>query len=143
MDNTITLQGNFVATGNRVDLRVPCGADWIRVYNMTALAQSTADLPFEFYWQKNMTSGSGIGWTKDGTVANDPITVGALAAGSGFIPLNQGYSSGISSQVRDSIKLSSPVAFTAITDATRPIVSTADTSGLQVGDIVYLSQTAG
>lgn len=143
MDNTITLQGNFVATGNRVDLPVPCGADWIRVYNMTALTQAAANLPFEFYWQKNMASGSGIAWTKDGAVANDPVTVGAIAAGGGFVPLNQGYSSGISSQVRDSIRLSAPVAFTAVSNATRPIVSTANTAGLQVGDVVFLSQTAG
>jgi len=143
MDNTITLQGNFVSTGKRVDLNVPCGVDWMRVYNMNALSQAAADLPYEFYWQKNMTSGSGIAWTIQGAQVNDPVTVGALAAGTGFIPLNQGYSSGLSAQVRNSIRLSSPVAFTATSNATRPVIDTADTSGLQVGDVVYLSQSAG
>ncbi len=144
MDNTITLQGNFVSNGKRVDLNVPCGVDWIRVYNMTALNQGTADLGYEFYFQKNMTSGSGIGWVKLGsTDANNSVTVGQLAVGSGFVPLNQGYSSGISSQVRDSIRLSSPVAFSAISNATQPVVTTASTAGLQAGDVVYLSQTAG
>lgn len=142
-DNTVTLQGNFISTGGRVNLPVPCGADWMRVYNMTALTQNAANLAYEFYFQKNMTPGSGVGWTLLGAVANDPVTVGALAAGTGFIPLNQGYSSGISAQVRNSIQLSAPVAFTAVTNATRPVISTASTAGLQVGDVVYLSQVSG
>lgn len=142
-DNTITLQGNFVSTGKRVDLPIPCGADWIRVYNMDALSQNTVDLAYEFYWQKNMTSGGGIGWVLQGAQVNDPVSVGALVAGTGFLPLNQGYSSGISAQVRNSTKLSAPIAFTAVTDATRPVVTTASTAGLQNGDVVYLSQDAG
>lgn len=143
MDNTITLQGNFVATGKRVDLSIPCGADWIRVYNLTALEQSTADLPFEFYWQKNMASGEGIAWVNQGAQVNNPVGVGGLVAGTGFVPLNQGYNSGISSQVRDSIRLSAPVAFTAVSNATQPVVTTGNTAGLQEGDVVYLSQTSG
>lgn len=142
-DNTVTLQGNFVSTGKRVNLPVPCGADWIRVYNMTALTQNAADLAFEFYWQKNMTPGTGIGWINNGAAAGKPVVIEALPAGSGFIPLNQGYSSGISSQVVNNIQLSAPVAFTAATNSQNPVISTANTAGLQVGDVVYLSQVSG
>ncbi|MGJ0429586.1 hypothetical protein [Methylobacter sp.] len=142
-DNTIITQGSFVSDGNRKVLSIRSDLDWMYVYNMTALTQAAGNLGSTFYWQRGMTPGSGVVYTKLGAVANDPLTIGALAAGTGFTLVDQGYSSGISSQVRNSDQVSAPVAFTATSNATRPVISTADTSGLQVGDIVRLSQAAG
>lgn len=142
-DNTIISQGNFTSTGGRKILSIRSDVDWMYVYNMTALTQAAANLGAVFYWQRGMTPGSGIVETKLGAVANDPLTIGALPAGTGFTLVDQGYNSGISSQVVNNIQLSAPIAFTAVTNATRPVVSTANTGDLQNGDIVYLSQTAG
>lgn len=148
MDNTIMTQGNFISTGGTENLSIPSGADWIRVYNMTALEQAAADLPYEFYWQLGMTPGGGISWTKDGaTSATDSVTVGALAVGTGFLPLNQGFNTGVSAQIKNSSQVSQPVAFTAISNNVNPQITTASIAGsgvaLQTGDVVRLSQTAG
>jgi len=142
-DDTIISQGSFTADGTRKVLSIRSDVDWMYVYNMTALTQTAANLQSTFYWQRGMAPGSGIVYTKLGAVANDPLTIGAIAAGTGFTLVNQGYSSGISSQVVNSIQLSAPIAFTAISNATRPVVTTANTSDLQVGDVVYLSQISG
>jgi hypothetical protein len=142
-DNTIITQGSFVSDGNRKVLSIRSDLDWMYVYNMTALTQAAANLGAQFYWQRGMTPGSGVVYTKLGAVANDPLSIGAIAVGSGFTLVDQGYNSGVSAQVKNSSQVSAPVAFTATSNAVRPIVDTADTSGLQVGDVVRLSQEAG
>jgi len=124
--DTILEQGRFVSTGANVTLSLRQGVDWIRVYNTTAAAQAAADLAYEFYWQRGMaTTGQlGLFWTKLGTVANDPVTVGQFAAGAGFILVD-------SSIVTPSIAN----ALTAITAANPPVVTTAATLPA-VGSIV-------
>lgn len=112
--DTILEQGRFVSTGANVTISLRQGVDWIRVYNTTAAAQGAADLAYEFYWQRGMaTTGQlGLFWTKLGTVANDPVTVGQFAAGAGFILVD-------SSLVTPSV----PNALTAITAANPPVVT--------------------
>lgn len=124
--DTILEQGRFVSTGANVTLSLRQGIDWIKVYNTTAAAQAAADLPYEFYWQRGMaTTGQlGLFWTKLGTVANDPVTVGQFAAGAGFILID---SSVIVPGVAN--------ALTAITAANPPVVTTAATLP-GVGNIV-------
>jgi hypothetical protein len=130
--NTVLQQGRFTGTGANVTLNIRSDVDWIRVYNTTALAQAAADLAYEFYWQRGMTQGTGIGWTKLGTVGNDPVTVGALAAGTGF------------TLVDTSIPLITigPAVITNISNAT-PTRVTSAAHGLQTGDIVRMANTAG
>lgn len=142
-DNTIITQGNFTSTGGRQIIPIRSDVDWMYVYNMTAITQTAANLGATFYWQRGMTPGSGVVWTNLGAVADDPLHIGALAAGTGFTLVDQGYNSGISSQVRNNIRLSAPLEFDAVSDATRPVVDAADTGDLQNGDVVYLSQEAG
>ncbi len=142
-DNTIITQGNFTSDGKRKLLSIRSDVDWMYVYNMTALTQGAANLAATFYWQRGMTPGSGVVYTKLGAVASDPLTIAAIPAGTGFTLINQGWDTGVSSQIKDSTKVSAPTAFTATSNATRPVVDTGDTSGLQVGDIVRLSQVAG
>jgi hypothetical protein len=75
-----TNQGKFTSTGANKILNIRSDVDWINVYNYTAAAQAAADLGFQYYFQRGMAQGTGIIYTKLGAVANDPITVGVLAA---------------------------------------------------------------
>lgn len=132
MDGTILQQGRFTSDGTRTTLAIRSDVDWMYVYNETAIAQAAADLGAVFYWQRGMAQGRGIVTTKLGTVANDPTTIGQIAALAGFTLVNEG-----------SDALVGPaVAFTATSNATQPIVSTGSTAGLQAGDVVRLSQLA-
>lgn len=129
--NTVIQQGSFTADGNAKTLQIRSDFDWIRVYNETALAQGAADLGAEFYFQRGMTNGRGVVYTKLGTVANDPLTIGQIAAASGFTLID---SSGN--------PLGAAVAITGSTNVVRPIVTTTIT-GLAAGDIVRLSGVTG
>lgn len=131
-DNTIIQQGNFTADGSLstvIDIR--SDVDWMRVYNYTAAGTSGGgtDLPFMFYFQRGMATGTGLQWTKLDTVANDPTTVGVLTAPNGFTLFNSGDRS---------TRLGAAVASTGYTNVVRPIVSTASTAGLASGSIVRL-----
>lgn len=134
MDGTIIEQGSFTqgATAANVTLQIRSDIDWIKVYNLTAITQTTADLGAEYYFQRGMTNGTGIVKTKLGTVANDPLTVGALAANTGFFLVDSSVQT-----------VTSPVAITAISTANPPVVSTGTTTGLAAGDVVRFSTVAG
>lgn len=133
MAETIIQQGRFTSNGLRKTLAIRSDVDWMKVYNYDATAQAAADRPIEFYWQRGMAAGLGLKTVKLGaTEANDTLTAAAVGAGQGFTLVNQGS---------DAV-LSAGVAFTAISNATAPVVSTGDTSLLQVGDVVRLSQPA-
>ena len=125
--DTIIEQGRFTSTGAAVTLALRQDVDWIRVVNETAGAQAAADLAFDFYFQRGMTQGAGFNYIKLGTVANDPVTFAAIAAGSGFTFI-------------DSTNLTpgTSIALTAITAANPPVVTTAGTLPA-VGDIVRLN----
>jgi hypothetical protein len=128
MDLTILQQGRFTSSGSVQTLQIRSDVDWIRVYNETALIQAAADLGYEFYWQRGMTNGRGVLWTKLGTVANDPVTVGQIAANAGFFLID--------SSVQNP---GAAVAETAITNAVQPVVTTANTGSLATGSIVRLN----
>lgn len=130
-DNTIIQQGRFTADGNSRQLEIRSDFDWMRVYNETAIAQGAADLGAEFYFQRGMTNGRGVIYTKLGTVANDPMTVGQIAASSGFTLLDTSGN-----------PLLAAVATTDVSNVVRPIVLTGDTSGLAAGDVVRLTNQA-
>lgn len=122
--DTVIQQGSFTADGGSKTLSIRSDWDWIKVYNETAFAQSAADLGYEFYFQRGMTDGRGVVWTKLGTVANDPVTVGQIAANSGFFYVDSSIATP-----------GANVALTAITAANPPVVTTAGTLP-SVGDIV-------
>ncbi len=127
--NTPMVQGRFVSDGTPKILSIPSSVDWIEVHNLTAQDQNAADLGIEFYFQRGMVDGRGLIWTKLGTQVNDPVTAGRMAFGDGFFLID---SSDPTQQ------LSAAVAITNTTNATNPVISTANTSGLRVGSIVRL-----
>ena len=161
MDGTILGQGTFVAnsTGlanpnpgnatisdaNAALLVIPSGVDFLKVYNYTrwgavgttgAYFQGTnnASVGLEFYWQRGMAAGTGLVTYKGAASA---ILDGDTLVSGGFTLYDP------SGQTAGALPLiGNPVATTASTNATRPVVSTGSTAGISVGTVVRMSSTA-
>lgn len=160
MNNTIIGQGYFTAlysstnpnpgsasnqAGDSQIIQIPSGVDWIKVYNYTKAGQNglnsvyfngtaNAYAGLEFYWQRGMAAGSAI--VKYKTNAASTLNEDTIAAGGFTFYDPSGQTAGAQSL------LGNPVATTASTNATRPVVSTGSTAGLSVGSVVRLSNTA-
>ncbi len=161
MDGTILCQGSFVANfvgranpnpgnatvdqANAQVIVIPSGVDWLKVYNYTAFgragtnaayfgAVANAAVGVEFYWQRGMAAGTGlVKYYGNGAqvLSGDSLVTGGFTL---YDPSGQSAGS--------LALLGNPVATTASTNATRPVVSTASTAGLYVGAVVRMSNTA-
>ncbi len=102
---------------------------WVRNFTQSGTVGTTGPATgFSFYWQRGMAAGSAILQYKSNGLATDctdTITVGGFTL---YDP--SGVSSGSQPLVGPA------VATTAATDVTRPVVSTASTTGVYVGAIV-------
>lgn len=153
MDGTILAQGSFrnpgpnpnnntIQNGVPVMIQVPCGCDFIQVENYQYWQETgtatvffngvaNAAVGFRFTWQLGQLPGTalveykGVGTT---VVSADRLDFGGFTL---YDPTNPQVSP----------PLSPPVAFTAITNAVTPVVSTASTFGLAPGSIVRLSNS--
>src|SRR5579872_913243 len=156
MDGTILGQGTFtanmsgltnpnsgnvsVSNANPTVIQIPSNADWVRVYDYTSyglngLAGSAyfngtanAYIGISWYWQRGMAAGTGI--------------VNYKAAASAVISGDTLLTGGFTLYDPSGNPLTSSVATTASTNATRPVVSTGNTAGVSVGTIVRLASTA-
>jgi len=127
--NTCIQQGYFVSNGTPATIQVRSGVDWIEVYNYTQIAASNVLTGYQFYWQLGMPQGGGLVYVSN--AAATAIDLAVTLPGNGFTLVD-------SSMVAPGPK----IATTAITNATQPVVSTANTAGLSVGSVVRLSSTA-
>lgn len=137
MDGTILGQGSFVAPSTIVNklIVIPSGVDHLWVHNYTQLGSNGAASPrgVRYYWQRGMAAGTGTVEYKDNAGAG--MNSDTLVSG-GFTLYDP------SGQTPGALPLlGNPVATTASTNATRPVVSTADTSGVAVGTVVRMSET--
>jgi hypothetical protein len=143
MDGTILGQGSFTvpATVTQQVIAIPSGVDWMKVYNYTqAGIDGAANTGVEFYWQRGMAPGTGMVKYKTAAgvagLSETTFTAGVspLTANSGFTLYDP------SGQTVGAVPLlSAPINFSAITNATRPVVTTTSTVGLAVGMVVKLS----
>ena len=163
MDNTTILgQGSFTASSigltnpnagnasvgqaNAAYIQIPSNADWMCVRNWTQFGTAgndgayfngtaNANTGIEYFWQRGMAAGSAIVkyYTDDGltTISGDTIVSGGFTL---YDPSGQ--------SIGAQPLLGAPVATTASTDVTRPVVSTGNTAGVSVGTVVRLSNTA-
>lgn len=160
MDGTIIGQGTFssIYIGANPDpgvavyqaasqyiIQIPSGADWVKVYDYTqagmngtatAYFNGVADaaLGKEWYWQRGMAPGTGIVVYKSAgasTMNQDTLVSGGFTL---YDPSGQ--------TVGALPLLGNPVATTATTNATRPVLSTASTAGVYPGSVVRVSNTA-
>lgn len=160
MDGTIIGQGTFTSSYNAANpnpgnasnqaatpvvIQIPSGADWVKVANFTkwgangtnaAYFQGTGNafIGVEFYWQRGMAAGTGIVNYKANsaaTLAGDTLVTGGFTL---YDPTGQTAGS--------IAPLGAAVATTASTNATQPVVSTGSTTGISVGTVVRMSNTA-
>lgn len=154
MDGTILSQGTFrtpgsnttnntVSNGSQMIVQIPSNADFMWVYDYTswgvvgsntATFQGTANAQtgMRWYWQRGMPQGQAMVEYK--TNAASTLNSDVLVSG--------GFTLYDPSNAAQNPVLSAPVATTAVTNATRPVVSTANTAGVSVGSIVRLSNNA-
>ncbi|HTJ49066.1 MAG TPA: hypothetical protein VL443_06385 [Cyclobacteriaceae bacterium] len=138
MDGTILSQGSFIVPATIVNrtLVIPSNVDWIEVRNYTrqGTVGGASAFGFEYFWQRGMPAGSAlVKYYANGgaVVTGDLITSGGFTL---YDPSGQ--------SVGALPLLGNPVATTASTNATRPVVSTGSTAGLAVGSVVRMSNTA-
>ncbi len=124
-DGTIMLQGSFTSDGNSKTLKMRSDIDWIEIYNVTNLSGTTNGDGCKFYWQQGMGTYSVVDYhpAADATLAVK-YTVDSLE----LIDTS-------------SYDLGAAVSVTAGTNATQPVYSTGDTSGLASGSIVRVYST--
>lgn len=130
MDSCIVQSGTFTSTGAPINLPIRSDVDWMMVtnYSQTGGNQATGR-GYSYIWQRGYPLGGGlITYNTDGALT---LQQGTIASG-GFTLVDQG----------NQAYLSSGVAFTGISNATQPVITTGSTAGLSDGDIVILSQTA-
>lgn len=154
MDGTILGQGffrtpgsnatnNTIANGSQMIVQIPSGADfmWVSDYSSfgsagtnTATFNGVANgsTGMRWYWQRGMPQGSAMVEYKGNGV--NSLNADVMLSG-GFTLYDP------SNDVQNPV-LSAPVATSAVTNATRPVVSTASTAGLSVGSVVRLSNNA-
>ena len=140
MDGTILGQGSFIVPSTIVNqyIQIPSGADWMKVYNYTQFGTAGTASTYNgirYYWQRGMAAGSAIVefYLTSSTTA---ISGDTIASGGFTLSDPSGQSQGAQPL------LSAPVATTASTNVTRPVVSTGNTAGVSVGTVVRLSSTA-
>jgi hypothetical protein len=144
MDGTILSQGRFVVPATVVNqfIAIPSNADWMVVRNYTNAGKvgGATGLGVEYFWQRGMAAGTGMVEYYGNASA---VMSGDTLVSGGFTLYDP------SGQSAGSLPLISlPVATTAISNATSPIVLTANTAGLVAstgttrGTIVRVSNTA-
>lgn len=127
--DTVILQGRFTSTGTAQTIALRSDWDWMRVYNETVSYAAGNDDGAEFYFQRGMTNGRGVLYTKEATIG--ALVPSQIAANEGFFYVDSSITTP-----------SAAAALTAITAANPPVVTSAG-HGLSVGDIVRFSTLDG
>lgn len=125
-----TDQGRFVSNGSAKVLQLRSDVDWMYVYNETVSYAAGAGTGAVFYWQRGMTNGRGVIYTK--TAVTNALAIGQIAANAGFFLVD-------SSDQTPGPSLS----LTGITNGATPVVNTSNTASLSAGDVVRIYSTVG
>jgi hypothetical protein len=126
-----TNQGTFISTGKAKNLIVRSDIDWMVVRNITiAAANQTTAVGVEYFWQRGFPAGAMWEYKKSNAAAAANLSVYATTGG--FTLYN------------NTVDTPGPlIAISAISNAARPVVSTANTAGLSNGDVIRLINVTG
>lgn len=122
--------GYFTSTGAPVRIPLRSDFDFMEVVNYTQMAAAAPTRNVKWEWQRGMSDATGVVYSKSGSTAilGDDMTSGGFTAVNTSAP-----------------RFGASVAFTAITNADPPVVSTASTSTIRNQDVVkiYTSAASG
>ncbi len=119
------IQGSFTADGAAHILNIASDLDSFEVRNLTKIITPVGGTGVEFYWQRGMAQDSAIQVTSLGVATQ--ITSGGISLINTADPQTPG----------------AQLSGTAISGATPPVVSSANTGNLQNGDLVEIYNAAG
>ena len=124
------MQGSFTSTGVNTLINLPMGVAWMRVWNTTKIINQVNNAGYEFFY---ITVPGGFNLTT------------ILQANAGSTAVNETFLSGAFTPVNTSApSVNAPVAITAISNATPPLVSTGSTAGLSTNNgVVEIINTTG
>ena len=166
MDGTILFQGTFTAfvaanptvgvaslvAGTAMNIAIPSGCDWVKVYDYTKASQvglataivngaATANTGLEWYWQRGMAAGTGL--VKYKTTGSSVLNEDALTAGGFTVYDPTGSTPGSLPQFGPAVVYTAIANVVTGTGTIQLLVTTASTSGIQVGSVVRLSLQTG
>ena len=132
MDNTIIMQGEYQQADVAVDkyIVLRSDVDWMSVVNWTQSVATNADYGCHYYWQYGMADGLGLVYYHP--AGDHTLAVNVTAAGAGFTLMDTTDTAPGAAR-----------AITASTNATQPVISAANTDGLQIGSIVRMANVTG
>ena len=136
MDGTIIQQGSFTSTGANKTIEIRSGTDWMRVINYTNTAAGVQFAGTSFYWQRGFAANDGI--VNFHAAADQIISTSTAAVGVGA-----GAIGGFTLVDSSDQTAGAATAFTAISTANPPVVTTASTALLRTGDVVRLNTIVG
>jgi hypothetical protein len=141
MDNTVTLQGSFVGTGNAVVLPLRSGVDWMRVYNYTQSNFTTgaggASYGVQYNWFRGMAANDAF------VLMNNAGSTAVLQTTAAALTVTAGTTIGGFTFIDSSLQVPGPsIAYSAGTNAAPPVITVADTSALFDGTIVRITTSA-
>lgn len=121
--------GYFTSTGSTVRIPIRSSVDYFEVVNFTqAATQQATGRVVRSEWQRGFATGAALNWTK--TNSTNAMNYDDVTSG------------GFSLVDTSTVTYGASLAFTAISDATPPVVSANPTTGLLDGDVVRIFTTA-
>jgi len=140
MDGTVLSQGTFTTAAgvpNRI-VAIPTNADYMIVRNATewgkAGTAASGSKGYEFFWQRS--NAPGYAKVRYKTATTNAATDDVILTG-GFTLFDSSGKALGSQPV-----IGAAIVSTASTNATKPVVSTATTTNIAVGDVVRMNSTA-
>lgn len=129
---TIVQSGKFTSAGTNKTLQLRGDVDWMWVYNYTqAATQQATGRGVQFYWQRGMSSGTGIEYKK--TNSTDALNMVTLSSG-GFTLVDTSLSP-LGALNNGSTGIS------AISNASIPVATVGSTAGMAAGSVVRIYNT--
>lgn len=125
--STIVQQGRFTSDGTAKTLAIRSDLDFMYVYNYTVLSAAGADTGAQFYWQRGMSSDTGVIYLK--TTTTNALQIDDMTSG-GFTLIDT------SQQAPGAL-----TALTSISNAQPPLVTVTSTAALSDGDVVRIINT--
>ena len=140
MDGTILGQGSFVVPATIVPktIAIPSGVDfmWVKNYTRAGTVGGASAFGFEYYWQRGMVNpaspfNTDVGQVKYYSNGSAIVNGDTLLSGGFTLYDPSGQTAGALPTISANVAIT-----TGVSNATQPVVTTSNTSGVSVGSVV-------